>query len=102
MRRSRTIWTTVWHRRYVNQNCDVHSYRADYATYMYKQYARPVEELNFKHKIRCADGKYKSELYICRGDERGKRLDRQAIGVISVALGHKREDTAIANYIQDI
>ena len=90
----------VW--RYVNQNCDVHSYRADYATYMYKQYARPVEELDFKHKIRCADGKYKSELYICRGDERGKRLDRQAIGVISVALGHKREDTAIANYIQDI
>ena len=90
----------VWE--HIPTNADIHSYRADYATYMYKQYARPVEELNFKHKIRCADGKYKSELYICRGDERGKRLDRQAIGVISVALGHKREDTAIANYIQDI
>lgn len=90
----------VW--QYVSSNCDVHGYRADYARYLYKEYARPIEELNFSNKIKCADGKYRSELYICRGDEKGKRLDRLAIRTISVALGHNREDTAIANYVRNI
>lgn len=90
----------VWE--YVNSNCDVHGYRSDYATYIYKEYARPIEELRFDRKIRCADGKYRSEIYICRGDERGKKLDRRAISIISIALGHNREDTAIANYIRNI
>lgn len=90
----------VW--QYVNKNCDVHSYRADYATYLYKLYARPIEELHYDRKILCADGKYRSEIYICRGDERGKRLDRRAVGVISIALGHNREDTAITNYIRNL
>ena len=38
----------------------------------------------------------------CRGDEKGKKLDRKALRVISIALGHNREDTAIANYIQNL
>lgn len=90
----------VW--QYVNSNCDVHGYRSDYATYLYKQYARPIETLDFHNKIRCADGKYRSEIYICRSSERGKKLDRRAIGIISMALGHEREDTAIANYIRNL
>lgn len=90
----------VW--QYVNTNCDVHGYRSDYATFLYKQYARPIETLDFHNKIRCADGKYRSEIYVCRGSESGKRLDRRAIGIISVALGHEREDTAIANYIRNL
>lgn len=90
----------VW--QYVNTNCDVHGYRSDYATFLYKQYARPIEMLDFHNKIRCADGKYRSEIYVCRGSESGKRLDRRAIGIISVALGHEREDTAIANYIRNL
>lgn len=90
----------VW--QYVNSNCDVHGYRSDYATYLYKQYARPIEILDFHNKIRCADGKYRSEIYICRSSERGKKLDRRAIGIISMALGHEREDTAIANYIRNL
>lgn len=90
----------VWE--YVNSNCDVHGYRSDYATYLYKEYARPIEELRFDKKIRCADGKYRSEIYICRGYENGKKLDRRAISIISIALGHNREDTAIANYIRNI
>jgi hypothetical protein len=90
----------VW--QYVSGNCDVHGYRADYATCLYKEYARPIEELRFDRKIRCADGKYRSEIYVCRGDERGKRLDRRAIRIISIALGHNREDTAIANYIRNL
>lgn len=90
----------VW--QYVSGNCDVHGYRADYATFLYKEYARPMEELNFGKKIRCADGKYRSEIYVCRGDEKGKKLDRRAIGIISIALGHNREDTAISNYVRNL
>lgn len=90
----------VW--QYVSSNCDVHGYRADYATILYKQYARPIENLNFRNKIKCSDGKYRSEIYTCRGDEKGKKLDRKAIGVISIALGHNREDTAISNYVRNL
>lgn len=90
----------VW--QYVSSNCDVHGYRADYATILYKQYARPIESLSFRNKIKCSDGKYRSEIYTCRGDEKGKKLDRQAIGVISIALGHNREDTAISNYVRNL
>ena len=90
----------VW--QYVSSNCDVHGYRADYATYLYKQYARPIEELRFENKIICADGKLRSEIYVCRGDEAGKKLDRRAIGIISIALGHNREDTAISNYVRNL
>lgn len=90
----------VW--QYVSGNCDVHGYRSDYATYLYKEYARPMDELSFEKKIRCADGKYRSEIYVCRGDEKGKKLDRRAIGIISIALGHNREDTAISNYVRNL
>lgn len=90
----------VW--QYVSGNCDVHGYRADYATMLYKEYARPIESLRFSNKIKCADGKYRSEVYICRGDEAGKKLDRKAIGLISIALGHNREDTAISNYVRNL
>lgn len=90
----------VW--QYVNTNCDVHGYRSDYATLIYKKYARPVSRLDYHKKIRCSDGKYRSEIYICRGSERRKRLDRRAVGIISIALGHSREDTAITNYIRNL
>lgn len=90
----------VW--QYVSGNCDVHGYRSDYATYLYREYARPIKDLKFENKIKCADGKYRSEIYTCRGDEKGKKLDRKAIGVISIALGHNREDTAISNYVRNL
>ena len=61
-----------------------------------------LESLDFKKKIKCADGKYRSEIYVCRGDEKGKKLDRRAIGIISIALGHNREDTSISNYIRNL
>lgn len=89
----------VW--QYVSTNCDVHGYRADYATSIYRQYARPIEQLDYRKKIRCSDGKYRSEIYICRGSERGKQLDRRTVSIISIALGHSREDTAITNYIRN-
>lgn len=89
----------VWE--HVSGNCDVHSYRSDYAQYIYKEYARPASELKYENKIRCADGKERSEVYITRGKEK-KKIDRRAIGIISIALGHNREDTAIANYVRNL
>ena len=86
---------------FVSKACDVHGYRADYATMLYRQYARPIEQLDYKKKMLCADGKYRSEIYACRGDDVGKKLDRAAIHVISIALGHNREDTAIASYVRN-
>lgn len=50
----------------------------------------------------CADGKMRSEIYVCRSDEKGKKLDRKAVRAVSVALGHNREDTAITSYIRNI
>lgn len=90
----------VWE--YVNTNADIHGYRADYATYLYKLTARPIESLKYRNKMLCEDGKYRSEIYVCRGVDHGKKLDRRAIHLISVALGHGREDTAIANYIRNL
>lgn len=86
---------------FVSKACDVHGYRSDYATMLYRQYARPIEQLDYKKKILCADCKYRSEIYACRGEDTGKRLDRAAIHVISIALGHNREDTAIASYVRN-
>ena len=90
----------VWE--YVSSNCDVHGYRSDYATWIYKEYARPIEELKYENKVKCADGRYRSEIYVCRGVDKGKKLDRRAIGIISIALGHNREDTAISNYVRNL
>ena len=58
-----------------------------------------IKQLGYHNKIRCSDSKYRSEIYIYRGSERRKRLDRRAVGIISIALGHSREDTVITNYI---
>ncbi len=87
---------------FVSKACDVHGYRSDYATMLYRQYARPIEQLDYKKKILCSDCKYRSEIYACRGEDTGKRLDRAAIHVISIALGHNREDTAIASYVRNL
>lgn len=89
----------VWE--HVSENCDVHSYRSDYARYIYKRYARPIRELRYENKIKCADGKYRSEIYVTRGVEKQK-LDRRAVALVSLALGHNREDTAIVNYLRNL
>ena len=66
-----------------------------------KEYAMPIDSLSYNNKIQCADGRYRSEVYVCRG-EGGKKLDRKAVRVVSIALGHNREDTAIVNYIRNL
>lgn len=92
----------VWE--YVSPNCDVHGYRSAYATTIYKEYARNIEDIPYDAVNRGTGQRYRSskEVYVCRGSEAGKVLDRKAVNIISKALGHNREDTAITNYLRDL
>lgn len=94
---------------YIHTGADIHSYRADYATSIYKQYAKPVKAIKGK-KIdytaltgKChRDGShiYKSALCYGRGDHKGFALDRQAMLMASQALGHNREDVFANHYVK--
>lgn len=77
----------VWGK--VHSAADIHSYRADYATKVYKMYARPINEI--------IDRK---EIYYCRGDRKGLWLDRNAMRLASNALGHNRVSVIASNYLQ--
>lgn len=68
-------------------NCDIHSYRAEYAQRCYDSKARPIEQLKGK------------QLYIMRCDMRGTRLDRDAMLYASRCLGHNRVDVVASHYL---
>lgn len=90
----------VW--QHVNTLADIHAYRAEYATAIYKASARKIEEIPFD-KINKGSGKsYQSEVYVCRKDEVGKRLDKAAMRVCSKALGHNRIEVVANNYIRGL
>ena len=65
---------------------DGHAERAAFASRLYHEHARPLDTLS------------REELYICRGDKRGEKYDRQALQVVSRALGHSRLSVVINNY----
>lgn len=90
----------VW--KYVNSNADIHSYRADYALELYKQYARRIEDIPYDRVNRGTGRKYQSEVYVCRKDERGKRLDKCALQICSKALGHNRINIVPTNYLRGL
>lgn len=90
----------VWPR--VPSNADIHSYRAEYATSIYKNHARDIDSIP-EDRIHNGTGKrYKSEVYSCRKDEYGKKLDKQAMFLASKALGHNRIEVVATNYIRGI
>ena len=90
----------VW--QHVSSNADIHSYRADYATRMYRIHAREYDEIPYDRINPKTGIKYKSEVYYCRGDEKGRRLDRKAMMIASKALGHNRVDVIAANYLRGL
>lgn len=92
----RPVWESVPDR------ADIHSYRADYATALYKEYAATPDQLDPSDRCVTVKGEERSAVYCCRGDEKGKRLDYKAAEKVSIALGHKRVDTAVTNYIRNI
>ena len=83
-------------------DCDIHGYRAKYATDLYKMLARPIESIP-KDKVNKGTGRmYASDVYVCRNDEYGKKLDRRACLVVSAALGHSRVEILSNNYLREI
>lgn len=87
---------------HVSGNADIHSYRADYATSMYRMYTRDLRTIPYD-KVNAATGKrYQSEVYCCRKDEKGKRLDKKAMLMCSKALGHNRVEIVANNYLRNL
>lgn len=87
---------------YVSSNADIHAYRADYATAMYRMYARNIEDIPFDRINRGTGKPYQSDVYICRIDEKGKKLDKAAMKKCSKALGHNRVSVVADYYIRGL
>ena len=90
----------VW--QHVNSNADIHGYRGDYATYMYKNYARKIEDIPYDRVNKGTGKKFQGDVYTCRKDESGRKLDRKAMFVCSKALGHNRVEVVANNYIRGL
>lgn len=81
---------------------DIHSFCRDYANFLYKIYARPIEEIPYDHTAPRTNKPYRSQVYCCRRDLVGVWLDKQAMLVVSKALGHNRIGIfAQSYYIKD-
>lgn len=64
----------------------IHEYRAEFARELYARVARPIENIP------------KDRQYICRGDRFGAIYDKDAMWVVSKALGHNRLDV-VTSYL---
>ena len=90
----------VW--QFVHQSADIHSYRAEYATSIYKAYARKIEDIPYDRVNNGTGRRYQSDVYTCRKDEAGKKLDKAAMLICSKALGHNRISVVADNYIRGL
>ena len=90
----------VW--MHVPKNADIHGYRGDYATRIYKSVARPIDQIPYDKVNKGTGRKYQSGVYTCRKDEKGKKLDREAMLLASKALGHNRIEIVANNYIRGL
>lgn len=72
----------------VPNGADIHGYRADFATTLYKKLARDIKDIP------------KEDRYICRKDLKGIIYDKQAMLEVSRALGHNRIDVIAGHYIR--
>ena len=90
----------VW--QHVNSNADIHGYRAEYATAMYKQYARKIEAIPYDRINKGTGKRFQGDVYTCRKDESGRKLDRVAMKKCSKALGHNRISVVADNYIRGL
>ena len=75
----------VWGR--VHNKANIHGYRADYAQALYEKEARDIEALASK------------DIYSCRDDMAGIRLDKKAMKTVSENLGHSRIGIIAYNYL---
>lgn len=90
----------VW--QHIHTCADIHGYRAEYATAMYKAHARELRDIPYDRVNKGTGKRYQSEVYTCRKDEAGKKLDKAAMLVCSKALGHNRISVVADNYIRGL
>ncbi len=90
----------VW--QHVPGNADIHGYRGEYATLIYKMYARPIEKIPYDRTNKGTGKRFQSGVYVCRKDEKGKKLDKEAMLKASKALGHNRLEVVANNYIRGL
>ena len=87
---------------HVNGRADIHGYRGTYCARIYRKYARSYEKIPYD-RINAGSGiKYKSQVYYCKADEKGRKLDRVAMEMCTKALGHSRLSVISNNYLYDI
>ena len=89
----------VWSK--VPKNADIHSYRADFATSIYKKFARKIDDIPYDAVNRGTGRRYQSQVYVCRKDAY-KKLDRSAMLLATKSLGHNRLDVVATNYLRNI
>ena len=87
---------------HVNGNADIHGYRAEYATAMYKKYARDIKDIPYDRVNKGTGRRFQGDVYTCRKDESGKKLDKAAMLLCSKALGHNRISVVADNYIRGL
>ena len=90
----------VW--QHVHNAADIHGYRADYATALYKKFARRISDIPYDRINKGSGKKYQSEVYTCRNDESKRKYDRRAMLVTSKALGHNRVSVIAESYLRNI
>ncbi len=89
----------------IPQHADIHGYRSEYATTIYKQNARDYETCKadkFIHPKKDSKGNIvvdKTAVYHFRADRKGLWLDKKAMLAASQALGHNRIDVIASHYI---
>lgn len=84
----------------IPSGADIHGYRAVYATAIYNKYARRIEDIPYDALSWGLASVYQSEVYHCRGDKKGIKLDKLAMKKASEALGHNRISVVAAHYIR--
>ncbi len=83
---------------HISSAADIHGYRAEYATAIYNQYARPIAEIPYDRVNKGTGHRYQSEVYHSRGD--GRKLDKAAMLEASRALGHNRISVVGEHYLR--
>lgn len=85
----------------VSGNADIHGYRSEYATALYKLCARPFDECIHDPFYNPERKKYDANsVYRFRKDRSGQWLDKKAMLVVSKALGHNRISVVGEHYIR--
>lgn len=86
----------------ISSAADIHSYRSDYATSLYKSIARKIDDIPFDKINKGTGREYQSEVYVCRADLKGVKYDKIAMLEVSKALGHNRISVIAEHYLRDI